>query len=265
MKKIPYKLKGISRHTLIVMAYLAIIFVMSGILITRITGSGDSIPETEFEQEPESAINVEELFDSVSEQANPTEDEQKDSISDFERDNDEEPDLQSEQQTLPEEHMENENTETVDKSTEESQDKQVEPISAEKIPQGIWPVQGEIIAGHGTLYQINNQYRFHNGIDIEANKGQVVRAAWSGKVEQIIEDPALGLKIKIASEGYLTTYANLRSTEVSEGDYISAGDGIATVGDSAKLDISEGFYLHFAVTAGKNSIDPEQLLPDDSH
>ncbi len=282
IKKIPVKLRRLSRRTLIVAVYIAIILIMSGIVITRMTGiGGETDREAEFDKEKPDVIDVEDIFDSAGEdyqkEQNELEKFEQDiqETNDFELDSKEQYEIEEKKETESdnkddvetgsEKESDSDSGEESDYDSEESEKELVEPVSVEQIPTGIWPVEGEIISSHGELYRVNNQYRYHNGIDIDSSERTKVRAAWSGEVELIKEETALGLKAKVASDGYSTTYANLGTTLVEEGDSVSAGDEIATVGTTANLDSSEGSYLHMSVVSGSDSLDPKQLLPDDSH
>jgi len=105
-------------------------------------------------------------------------------------------------------------------------------------------------------------WRTHDGVDIAAEAGAKVSAACGGSVTAVYDDDALGRVVTISHDGgYVTTYANLdENTFVAVGDTVKAGDVIGAVGTTAKLELSEGPHLHFAVTCGGQSVDPATFL-----
>jgi len=125
----------------------------------------------------------------------------------------------------------------------------------------IWPLEGTVLAGHHAVYRIGNVLRAHTGIDIEADSGAEVRAAWPGLVEKVDKDPRLGWVVEIRHGGdYLTQYGNLEEPALAVGDAIEQGDVIGRVGASAKLDAATGNFLHFAIYRGAEPLDPVQVI-----
>ncbi len=124
-----------------------------------------------------------------------------------------------------------------------------------------FPVDGEILKSHSVnipVYSATmNDWRIHEGIDILCNIGEKVFAAASGKVVDIYEDVSLGLTVLIEHNGYTSKYCNLSKVEgLSVGDKVKQGEIIATVGDSAKYEISDKPHLHFEILEYGKSVDP---------
>lgn len=128
------------------------------------------------------------------------------------------------------------------------------------------PVEGEIIkeyAKDNLIYsETLNEWITHNGIDIKAEKAQVVKSAEAGTVKAIKNDPRYGITITIEHEnGYKTVYANLLTTEfVVEGEKVEKGQTIGTVGNTAVFESGEEPHLHFEILKDNEYIDPNTML-----
>ena len=99
-------------------------------------------------------------------------------------------------------------------------------------------------------------------MDIAAEAGTSVLAASSGTVISVEEDPLMGTTVVIEHDGgYQTTYSNLQAEpSVAEGDTVSAGQIIGTVGDTAAAEAAQGPHLHFSVTCDGEPVDPQSFL-----
>ena len=76
-----------------------------------------------------------------------------------------------------------------------------------------------------------NDLRIHLGVDITAETGSEVLASGDGTVTKIYSDALLGKIIEIDhGNGITLKYCGLSDTAVSEGDYVTIGDKIATLG-----------------------------------
>ena len=128
----------------------------------------------------------------------------------------------------------------------------------------IEPVKGEIIrefAPDSLVYsETLKEWITHNGVDIKADKTSVVVSACDGKVSAIKNDPRYGLTVIIEHDnGYKTVYANLLTAEyVVEGEEVTAGQTIGTVGNSANFEIADDYHLHFEIIKDGEYIDPLQ-------
>lgn len=111
-----------------------------------------------------------------------------------------------------------------------------------------------------------DQWSTHNGLDIKAEEGSPVRAAMDGVVEELFNDPKLGLTIVISHGGNVQTkYSNLSTLDlVSEGQKIKKGDVISGVGKTALYEIADDPHLHFEVVKDGKNIDPKNYLPKQS-
>ena len=108
------------------------------------------------------------------------------------------------------------------------------------------PAKGKISSKFG--YRINpvsDKLSFHTGIDIAADFGSPVKAAYYGMIEAAGEDDVYGKFIKINhGNGIETFYAHCSKLCVKVGDIVNAGDKIALVGSTGW---STGPHLHFSI------------------
>ena len=130
----------------------------------------------------------------------------------------------------------------------------------------VTPLTGETVAAFSVDALAYNEtlgdWRTHDGVDIAADVGTPVLAACSGTVTSVEEDDLLGTLVRITHDGgYESTYANLPSIPaVGEGQYVSAGQIIGSVGTTSLIEASGAPHLHFAVTKDGVSIDPKEFL-----
>lgn len=126
-----------------------------------------------------------------------------------------------------------------------------------------YPVPGSVVSAFSsdtlTYNEAMGDWRTHNGVDLSAEVGDTVVAAWSGKVTSVREDAVLGTVVTVdCGEGYTTVYGNLaETTAVSAGDSVSAGDTLGTVGTTAAGEEHGGAaFLHFEVLQDGQYVDP---------
>lgn len=104
-------------------------------------------------------------------------------------------------------------------------------------------------------------WRVHNGIDISANKGEVVKSAAEGKVAGITEDPLYGTTVVInQNDGLMVYYRGLaKDTAVRQGENISAGATIGIVGE-IPCESDDGIHLHIEVMSEGKYLNPAETL-----
>lgn len=159
------------------------------------------------------------------------------------------------------------NEEKVTKTTSEEKTKKTntEPVEV-KDPEFAMPVEGEDIrefAKDSLIYSDTlEEWVTHLGIDIKAERTTVVKAAESGTVASIKNDPRYGLTIVIEHvNGFKTVYSNLLTTEfVTEGETVEKGQSIGTVGNSASFEILDEPHLHFEIIKDNVNVDPNIYL-----
>jgi murein DD-endopeptidase MepM/ murein hydrolase activator NlpD len=117
-----------------------------------------------------------------------------------------------------------------------------------------WPLRGEIRSRFGLRGK-----RRHDGIDIDGQKGDPIRAAADGEVVVARTWGAYGKTVVLDHGGGVRTlYAHASRLTVNAGDHVRAGDTIAEVGRSGN---ATGTHLHFEVQQDGKVIDPILHLP----
>jgi murein DD-endopeptidase MepM/ murein hydrolase activator NlpD len=96
--------------------------------------------------------------------------------------------------------------------------------------------------------------RPHLGVDVAAPSGTRISAPAAGRVTFVGRRFAVGLVVEIDhGKGVTTRYAHCRATLVKEGDMVTPGMAIATVGSSG---LSTGPHLHYEVLVRGVPVDP---------
>jgi len=124
----------------------------------------------------------------------------------------------------------------------------------------LWPVSGNISSGFG--WRPNpfggGGSEFHDGVDIPAPGGTNIRAAGGGVVVFAGWRNGYGNVIIIDhGNGLETLYAHNTTNIAREGDTISRGDIIATVGRTGR---ATGTHLHFEVLVSGNPVNPRPFM-----
>ena len=128
-----------------------------------------------------------------------------------------------------------------------------EPAPARASSGYIWP-----------FYSSISQYfsSYHHGIDIDGfgRYGATISAAASGTVVLAAsQDYGYGNHVIIQhADGSRTLYGHLSEIWVSQGQYVSQGQGIGALGSTG---YSTGPHLHFEVQIGGVAVDPLAYLP----
>lgn len=132
----------------------------------------------------------------------------------------------------------------------------------------VLPTAGSLSKSHSidTLsYSLTmNDYRTHRGVDLSAEIGDAVYACADGIVTGLYTDPLMGQCIEIThSGGYKSLYKNLAEElpeGIAEGCTVKAGQIIAAIGESARVEIADEPHLHFELTLNGDPIDPAAVL-----
>jgi murein DD-endopeptidase MepM/ murein hydrolase activator NlpD len=116
-----------------------------------------------------------------------------------------------------------------------------------------WPVRGVLYARFGRK---GNEP--HDGIDLAAPAGTVVKTAAPGEVLFAGDQKGYGLIAIVEHQGgVITLYAHNRDLRVKTGQKVREGQVIATVGDSGA---TSGPHLHFEVRIDGKPVDPLEHL-----
>ena len=131
-------------------------------------------------------------------------------------------------------------------------------------PQFVLPVNGKIFAAYSGDELVYNRtlddWRTHNGVDISAAPGDAVKSGANGKVCKVYEDGMLGTVVEIEHPGFTARYCGLSASPfVKEGDSVSQGQSIGTVGETA-LEISEESHIHLEIIKNGKTVNPDTVL-----
>lgn len=136
--------------------------------------------------------------------------------------------------------------------------------AGDALPSLVLPVKGAVLKKHDATLQVYSttmgDYRVHLGVDIVTTDNAPVYAAADGKIEKIWEDVKMGYCMAVKHGGdCVTIYKNLGETlpeGIAEGVSVRSGQLIATVGNSAMIEVAEDPHLHFEMTVAGLSVDP---------
>ena len=124
------------------------------------------------------------------------------------------------------------------------------------------PLHGRITSKYGyRTNPISGAYGLHTGVDIAANEGSPIVAAYNG----VIKDTGVGEKrgkyvLMMHSDGSETLYCHCSKVAVVEGEVIRSGEVIAFVGSTGW---STGPHLHFEIRRNGKAIDPLTVLDEE--
>lgn len=119
----------------------------------------------------------------------------------------------------------------------------------------LWPVRGSILSGFGDKPGgLRN-----DGINIGATRGTAVAASDNGIVAYAGNQlKSFGNLVLIRHDGgWVTVYAHLDDIAVEQGQRVSRGQGIGTVGQTGNVRAPQ---LHFAIRKGEQVVNPVDQL-----
>ena len=120
------------------------------------------------------------------------------------------------------------------------------------------PFSGDKLVENTTL----KEWRTHNGVDLKAEVGDMVRSACDGKVTAISFDPLWGTTVEITANDHILTYCGLaEELTVKLNDHIALGETIGSV-DVVPCEAKSGTPLHFTIQHNNEYIDPLSLLSE---
>lgn len=119
----------------------------------------------------------------------------------------------------------------------------------------VTPVLGYLNSPFGyRVHPINGKKGFHAGVDISGKYGDPIAAFAAGTVDYIGEDDSYGLYTQIDhGNGVKSFYAHCQSLQVKQGQAVSAGEHIGTVGSSGN---TTGPHLHLEIKWAGKYLDP---------
>lgn len=123
-----------------------------------------------------------------------------------------------------------------------------------------WPTRGIFTSGYGMRADpFTGLPRFHNGIDVANSVGTPIRAAASGTVVHVESQIGNYGRFVIVRhpDGFQTLYAHLHTFRVRNGQSVSRGQVLGTMGNTGR---STGPHLHFSVIRNGTFINPLRYL-----
>ena len=150
-----------------------------------------------------------------------------------------------------------------EKDTAKAADNTTESVGVQAM---VRPLNGEVINGYsdGELVKSKtlNVWRTHDGVDITGAQDEKVKSMTSGTVTKVYDDQMWGACVVIDhGNGFEGYYCGLsKDIPVAEGQSVSAGTVIGSVGNTAECEISEDSHLHFGVKKNGEWIDPVALI-----
>lgn len=121
------------------------------------------------------------------------------------------------------------------------------------------PVEGVTTSEYGLRREFNGQKRNpHRGLDLDGNLGDSILAVESGKVILVAEHYYGGKTVVIDHGlGVLSAYLHMHSFAVTQGQQVTRGQEIGTVGKTGRV---TGPHLHLSLSVLGQSINPNPLL-----
>lgn len=123
----------------------------------------------------------------------------------------------------------------------------------------IWPVRGWVTSGFGVRASpFHGDQRIHEGIDIAAPVGTLIRASANGIVIQAEWEQGYGNLVSIAhGYGIVTRYGHCAEIMVQKGEAVKRGQVIATVGTTGR---ATGPHLHYEVRLHGVPVNPRRYI-----
>ena len=123
----------------------------------------------------------------------------------------------------------------------------------------VLPVEAPVTSPFGLrTHPTDGEEAFHYGLDFGAAAGDKIKCAAKGEATEVGESPEYGNYIVVRhSENIYTLYAHCQELLPKAGDSISAGQVIATVGQTGN---ATGPHLHFEIRDGDTWLDPAKFL-----
>jgi len=123
------------------------------------------------------------------------------------------------------------------------------------------PINGQITSKYGfRTSPISGDKEFHNGIDIASDENVPIVCIDEGIVEKSEFDDISGNYLTVChNNSFTSVYAHCNTLLANQGDKVSKGQTIATVGNTGN---STGPHLHFGLKKDGIYINPSATFPE---
>ena len=108
-------------------------------------------------------------------------------------------------------------------------------------------------------YKMLNVWKPHMGCDFAADLGDDVIAMTGGEVTKVSDDKLFGKTVEISVNNAVCIYSGVSDIKVKQGDRVSQGDVIASVG-VVPLESADANHIHVAVKVNDNYADPLNFI-----
>jgi murein DD-endopeptidase MepM/ murein hydrolase activator NlpD len=117
----------------------------------------------------------------------------------------------------------------------------------------------DITSLYGTRkHPVHGDIRFHKGIDLKGQTGELAIATGDGIIIETGEKPDLGKYVKIKHKyGFETIYGHLSAIKVKKGTFICKNQIVGLVGATGKV---TGPHLHYTMKKNGEYIDPFEFI-----
>lgn len=126
-----------------------------------------------------------------------------------------------------------------------------------------YPCEETVIIGYSEELVKNdtmNDYRAHTAVDFKCEKGAKVVAINDGLVLSVKTDSLLGKVVEVDHGGKLVAcYCGLDTINVAEGDYITIGQALGTLG-SVPFEAEGDSHLHFETRLDGKPVNPLDVM-----
>ncbi len=184
-------------------------------------------------------------------------------------------DIDTEEDALTEEDLEEETQETsyddiIEDFTEYTSDVSANSAASVNFSSDskiLWPVAGILLMDYSmdqTVYfKTLDQYKYNPAIVVAAAENDQVIAGVSGIVKSIDNIAETGTTITLdLGNGYEAIYGQLLNVQVQTGDYVEAATLLGHISAPTKYYSSEGSNLYFEMRKDGRPIDPKEYLVD---
>lgn len=105
------------------------------------------------------------------------------------------------------------------------------------------------------------QWEIHKAIDLASDTSNSVLAVSNGTVTNVYTNYLEGGVIEITHDnGIKSVYKSLEDISVKNGDYVNAGDVIASVSTSMARELNTGAHLHFEMFENNLAVNPNDYI-----
>jgi murein DD-endopeptidase MepM/ murein hydrolase activator NlpD len=108
---------------------------------------------------------------------------------------------------------------------------------------------------NSVYFKTLNVWKPHTGVDFNGELGEDVFAMCDGAVTKVYDDTMYGKSVEISINDAVCIYSGLGSVNVSEGDSISSGDKIGTIG-CVPFEANDPSHIHVSIKINGKYADP---------